>query len=82
MQLPGMPEAVFVCDAAKSEALGKIVSEFEAIGRTQYNGIESALCIRLMKHLIFLPWASCGSLWRHFWNRIMANGSLYPYGYK
>jgi dipeptidase D len=40
-------EAVFACDAAKSEALGKTVLEFEAILQTEYKGIESALAVSL-----------------------------------
>ena len=40
-------EAVFACDAAKSKALSKTVSEVEAIVRSEYKGIESALAIRL-----------------------------------
>lgn len=40
-------EAIFACDAEKSEALAKMVSEFEDIVRAEYNGIESALAISL-----------------------------------
>jgi dipeptidase D len=40
-------EAVFACDATKSKALGKMVSEVEAIVQAEYKGIESALAIRL-----------------------------------
>jgi len=38
-------EAVFACDADKFDALRKMVSEFEAIVRTEFSGIESAMAI-------------------------------------